>query len=390
MRPHKRAAAFSSIIIAAVAITIYPSCPAYADKVRETQWHVGYLQLAQAHRITKGAGVTVAVADTGVYPHKDLAKNLKKGIDTVPGGNGTGQLDENGHGTQMAGLIAGHGRNTDDGIIGIAPSANLVPIKSAGAIDRGPGLEPGIKWAAESGADVINVSAATIASRAMNEAIAAAIRADAVVVAGSGNKSKNLTFGFPAAIPEVLAVGAIDRNGKVADFSVTGSKVGICAPGEDIVSADRNDQYYKGSGTSNSTAIVSGAAALVRAKFPELSAPEVIHRLTATATDNGPPGRDDECGYGVLNIVKALTADVPPLNAPGGTGSAAPTVSSSPAGSSAPAGTGSSVDAAPPSEPSSSNLPAIAGIGGAVLAVGAILALLIRRQRRSSPQAPPS
>ncbi|GIE27760.1 hypothetical protein Ait01nite_008050 [Actinoplanes italicus] len=196
---------------------------------------------------------------------------------------------------------------------------------------------------------------------------------------------------FPAALPDVLAVGAIDRNGDVAKFSITDPKVGICAPGVDMVTTDLHDKYAKGQGTSQATAIVSGAAALVRAKFPELSAPEVIHRLTATAKDNGPPGRDDQCGYGVLDIVKALTAEVPPLDpsAGAGSGSAAPTVGGSvSAGASAPTGSEPSAGASPSTESSSSAVPVLAGIGAAVIALGAVLALLVRRRRRSETSPP--
>jgi type VII secretion-associated serine protease mycosin len=347
------------------------------------QWHTRYLNINQAHKITKGSGVTVAVVDSGIYRHQDLVRNLKKGTDTVAGGDGSGQVDNDGHGTNMAGIIAGHGHNTDDGVLGIAPESSLIPVKSIGAQDNGLGLEDGIKWAAKAGADVINVSTGGPRSRGIEEAIAAAVKADAVVVSAAGNRSQTLRLDYPAAMPEVLAVGATDRNGKVADFSLTGPAVRICAPGVEIVTTDINDKYGKGSGTSEATAVVSGAAALVRAKFPELSAAEVVHRLTATADDNGPPGRDEQCGYGVLNVVKALTADVPPLNPSGNGGSASPTPASSVEGS-APSALGASPAVAAP-EPAGSNLPLFAGIGAAVVALGTVLAFLVRRRRRSSP-----
>ncbi|MEU8655789.1 S8 family serine peptidase [Actinoplanes philippinensis] len=354
-----------------------PQTPAYADDIRDMQWHVEYLKYADAHKITQGSGVTVAVVDSGIFRHQDLISNLKRGTDTVAGGDGTGQVDQDGHGTQMAGVIAGHGHNTDAGVLGVAPASTLLPVKSIGPRDNGVGLESGIKWAAEAGADVINVSTGGPRSRGIEEAISAATKADAVVIAASGNRSQTLRLDYPAAMPEVLAVGATDRNGKLADFSLTGKAVGICAPGVDIVTTNLDNSYGKGSGTSEATAIVSGAAALVRAKYPDLSAPEVIHRLTATADDNGPPGRDEQCGYGVLNIVKALTADVPPLNSAGVSAgpSAAPPVT--------PSVGGASTDVASP-EPAGANLPLIAGIGAAVLAVGAVLAFLLRRRRASS------
>ncbi len=87
----------------------------------------------------------------------------------------------------------------------------------------------------------------------------------------------------------------------------------------DIYSTSINGKYRKGTGTSDATAIVAGAAALVRSKYPHLPAAEVVHRLTATAVDKGPPGRDDQYGYGVIDLVAALTADVPPLGFEGAT-----------------------------------------------------------------------
>jgi subtilisin family serine protease len=105
----------------------------------------------------------------------------------------------------------------------------------------------------------------------------------------------------------------VDQAGNHTDISVTGPEVVLSAPAVDIISPHSDGQYLTASGTSDATAIVSGVAALVRSKYPTMSAAEVVHRLTATATDKGPPGRDDQYGYGIVNPVAALTADVPPL-----------------------------------------------------------------------------
>lgn len=367
-----------------ITMALYPSGVANADRAREAQWHLRYLDLNKAHQITKGSGVAVAVLDTGTFPHTDLKNNLQKGTDTVPGGDGTGRVDNEGHGTQMSGIIGGHGHGSNSGVIGIAPEAGIIPIKAAGGRDNGAGLEAGLKWAAKAGAKVINVSASTIPSRNLNAAVNEAISADAVIVAGSGNKSDNLLFSYPAAIPEVLAVGAVGKNGKLTNFSITGPQIDICAPGVDIVSTDRGNKYYKGSGTSEATAVVSGAAALVRAKFPGLSAREVVHRLTATADDNGPAGKDDQCGYGVLNIVKALTADVPPLVSEGSAGaSVSASAGVSPSGEVG--ASGPSDEARGESAPSGSSMSAVAGVGAAVIALGGLIALLVARRRRSKP-----
>ena len=154
---------------------------------------------------------------------------------------------------------------------------------------------------------------------------------------------------------------------------MTGPQVDLVAPGVDIYSPYKNEGsgYIKGYGTSQSAAIVSGAAALVRAKFPNLSAAEVVHRLTATAIDKGPPGRDDQYGYGVVNIVGALTADVPPLKP-----SVAPTAASADGNV-----------AQPPAPKSSSMSPLFWAAGGVaiLLVIGLVIAIVVM-SRRNSPR----
>jgi subtilisin family serine protease len=174
-----------------------------------------------------------------------------------------------------------------------------------------------IRYAIRSSVRVISISQGeAFASPALANAVAAAQAADIVVVAAAGDRSQgDLTVDAPANLPGVIAVAAIDRDGNRLADSVTGPAVTLAAPGAAIASPAPGGGYSAGTGTSDATAIVAGAVALVRAKYPNLSAAEVIHRLTATATDKGPPGRDNEYGYGVINIVAALTADVPPLSA---------------------------------------------------------------------------
>jgi subtilisin family serine protease len=143
----------------------------------------------------------------------------------------------------------------------------------------------------------------------------------------------------------------------------------LAAPSDDIVSTNARNYatasgYLIGTGTSNSTAIIAGAAALVRSKFPTMSAAEVIHRLTATADDKGPPGRDDQYGYGIVNIVKALTADVPPLT---------PSATS----------TNASTQALPPDHNAGSKTPLIvAGLVILAALAAAAVAVGIMRKRR--------
>jgi subtilisin family serine protease len=148
--------------------------------------------------------------------------------------------------------------------------------------------------------------------------------ANVVVVAAAGNAPQDTYVRYPAAYDGVIAVAGTDRSGLHAAISVVGFPVVIAAPAVDIISTGVNGTYQIGTGTSDATAIVAGAAALVRAKYPALSAKEVYRRLTLTADDKGAPGRDIEYGFGVLNIVKALTADIPPLPASPPSTTAAP------------------------------------------------------------------
>ncbi|NED55226.1 S8 family serine peptidase [Micromonospora aurantiaca] len=283
--------------------------------VRADQWHLRYLKADVANSIAQGDGVLVAVPDTGVSPHPDLRHNLLAGTSTIPGVTGDGRDDKNSHGTGMAGLIAAHGQEDGTGAVGIAPRAKILPIQSSGANNTGrpDDLAAGIEFAIAHHATVISISSSGVSSPALVSAVRAALSADIVVVAAAGNRPEDGYVGYPASESGVIAVGGVDRVGEHASVSVSGPEIDVAAPAVDIYSTSYDGKYSKGTGTSSATAIVAGAAALIRSKYPNLPAQEVAHRLTATAVDKGPPGRDDQYGYGVIDLVAALTADVPPL-----------------------------------------------------------------------------
>ncbi|MEU8327168.1 S8 family serine peptidase [Micromonospora sp. NPDC048839] len=295
--------------------------------MRSDQWHLRTLASAEANRITQGEGVTVAVPDTGVSPHPDLAGNLLRGINILDEGSSDGQGDRNSHGTGMAGLIAAHGQGETQGARGIAPKAKILPILSSTVDNRSDPDDLGraIEYAISSGASVISISSAGGSSLVLRDAIKSALTANVVVVAAAGNRPMDNQVGYPASVDGVLAVGGVDRDGNRAAVSVTGPEIDLVAPAVDIYSTSIDGKYRKGTGTSDATAIVAGAAALIRSKYPYLPAREVAHRLTATAIDKGAPGRDDEYGYGVIDLVAALTADVPPLGFESVNASAGPT-----------------------------------------------------------------
>ncbi|MEV4344810.1 S8 family serine peptidase [Actinoplanes sp. NPDC049596] len=374
-----RGTATAGAIVLAAAILI-PASPAMADSIRNDQWYLKSLRISDAHAISKGSGETVAVIDTGSFAHTDLRQNLLEGVSFVSGESSDGRTDRSGHGTNMAALVAAHGRG-NDGILGIAPGAKVLPVKISNSADKAPPKEmaKGIEWALAKNARIINVSAGIGPSFDLQDAVARAMGADAVVVASIGNAGQDAIVGYPAAIEGVLAVGSVGPDGKHSALSVNTPKVQICAPGVEITTAEPKNKYVNVGGTSPAAAIASGAAALVRSRYPKLSAEEVIHRLTATADDIGPPGRDDECGFGRLNIVKALTADVPPLEGETSAPSAATTapVTVGPTASAA----GAVVEEAEPASASRGLL--YAGVA-AVVVVAAALVFFVGRRRRGA------
>jgi type VII secretion-associated serine protease mycosin len=297
-----------------LASIVTPATPVWADGIRDQQWPLGFLNVSEAHQYSQGAGVVVAVVDSGVdVSHPDLVGNVLAGADVEPGAGGNGQIDTDGHGTGMAGLIAGHGHGSGNslGVLGIAPRAAILPVKDGAKF--GTAIADAVEWATARGARVISISQAGDADDVLlRRAIENALAHDIVVVAGVGN-IPGTSVKYPAAYPGVVAVAGVDQRGDHADVSLTGPQVVLSAPAVNVMRPGLAHGYAVGTGTSDATAIVAGAAALVRAKYPNLSATEVVHRLTATAIDKGPPGRDDVYGYGIVNLVGALTAEVPPL-----------------------------------------------------------------------------
>lgn len=299
-------------------ISILSVVPVMAsDSTRDGQWYLGALNVRDAHRLAKGDGVTVGLIDTGVQAsHPDLVGNILSGVD-LTGRDSKGLIDTDGHGTAMAGIIVahGHGEDSSEGALGVAPHAKIFPIRDGESrVDSSRNLAAAVDEAVKRRVGVLSMSLGTGGNPALGDAIRRALAANVVVVASTGNRPDDVFIGYPAKYPGVLAVGATERDGRLAPVTVTGKEMMLVAPGVGIISTDSIGGYRRGSGTSDSTAIVAGAAALVRSRFPKLSAAEVVHRLTATATDMGPPGRDSTYGFGALNLVAALTANVPPLD----------------------------------------------------------------------------
>jgi type VII secretion-associated serine protease mycosin len=305
--------------------------PAAADAVRDNEWALSALQVPDAWTTTTGQGVTVAVLDSGVDPnHADLSGQVTTGPDLVGGGARPGDPFWGYHGTAMASAVAGHGHGAGgrDGVMGVAPAARILsvrvvwddndPIRRMSPSQRteagarsGNAIADGIRYAVDHGAQVINMSLgeASESSTRMAETDAAvryAIAHGVVLVASAGNgaETSNETE-FPAAYPGVIAVAAIDRAGHRASFSTHGWTTSVAAPGVGVVAAHAGGGYLVGDGTSPAAALVSGVAALIRSRFPELSPAQVRSVLGRTASrPSGAYGED--LGWGVVQAAAAL------------------------------------------------------------------------------------
>ncbi|SFX47588.1 type VII secretion-associated serine protease mycosin [Streptomyces atratus] len=314
-------------VCAATAFALLPAAPARADAIRDQQWGLQAIHTAKAWQTTKGRGITVAVVDTGVDGSlPDLAGQVLPGKDMIGFGARRGDRSWARHGTAMAGIIAGHGHGAgrDDGVLGIAPEAKILPVRvileasdparAKARESRGTALADGIRWAADHGADVINLSLGDDSKSAHPEpgedaAIQHALKKGAVVVASAGNGGeKGDHISYPAAYPGVIAVAAVDRYGTHAAFSTRRWYATVSAPGVDIVVAAPDHQYYVEWGTSAASAFVSGAVALVRAAHPELTPAQIKKLLTDTARSAPASGRDDARGYGIVDPAAAIEA----------------------------------------------------------------------------------
>jgi type VII secretion-associated serine protease mycosin len=278
------------------------------DPVIEQQWGLRNVQAFDAWDITTGKPIVVAVVDTGVDGgHPDLAGKTVPGFNAFA--NNGNANDDNGHGTAVAGLIAA---NTDNGIgiAGLCWGCRIMPIKSLNRNGGGSDatVASGIRWAVDNGARVINLSlGGSGESQTLREAVDYALARGIVVIAASGNeRQEGNAPNYPAAYPDVLAVGATGNSDVITGFSNTGDYVDISAPGVGLWSTLPGGGYGPPNGTSFSSPHVAGAAGLVLSVRPDLGYYDVGCVLMASADDKGPPGKDPEYGWGRLNVLRAL------------------------------------------------------------------------------------
>jgi type VII secretion-associated serine protease mycosin len=299
---------------------------ASADSIRDKEYWLSSYGISKAWNTTRGAGVTVAVIDTGVDgTHPDLTGSVIGGTDVSGVGASNGQKPvgaDSQHGTMVASLLAGHGHGDGDGILGVAPEAKLLSVSvgfGVGNVSSDDQIADAVRWSVDNGAKVINMSLTRNTldwPTSWDDAFLYAMEHDVVIVAAAGNRGSGTTeVGAPATMPGVLVVAGVNRAGKTSfDASSQGITLSVSAPSEDLVGAGPGGGYYQWAGTSGAAPIVAGVVALVRAAHPELDAGNVINRLTATATAVGAVP-NPSYGYGLVNAAAAVTASVPTVKA---------------------------------------------------------------------------
>lgn len=396
----------------ALGLLMAGSVPAFADSVRSDQWHLDAMKAEQMWATSTGRDVTVAVIDTGVdASNPDLQGQVLAGKDLAPESPGDERDDYDGHGTGMAGLIAGTGHSGGgDGAFGLAPGAKILPIRlrdDTGKVNGATGsknfnddVSAGIRFAVDAGAKVISISQGNSdGSEALSRAVEYALKKGALVFAAVGNTgSAGNAVEYPAGTPGVVGVGAINKNLQRAESSQFGPQVDLTAPGVDMVHAcGGKTALCKTSGSSDATALASASAALIWSKYPDWTNNQVLRVMLNTA--GGPTTgeeRADDIGYGIVRPRIALKtpgdpgpADEYPL--PDLAAAASPTPSAEPSEA---AGGAEASDqpaaAAPAADDEGGNTGLLVGLGiGAAVLAAVVAALVIRSRRRSTAPAAP-
>jgi len=271
---------------------------------QQVPWGITRIGAPSAWSSSTGAGIKVAILDTGIqYDHPDLAANIKGGISVVGDENSTDNAkwdDGHWHGTHVAGIVAAI--NNDIGVVGVAPAAWLYAVKVLA--DNGEGyisdVIEGMDWCVQNGMQVLNMSLGTASDvLAFKEACDKAYADGILLVAAAGNEDDNGVL-YPAKYESVIAVAATDAYDNVPSWSSRGPEVELAAPGVNILSTSKGSNYAWADGTSMASPHVAGTAALIWAKNPGLTNVLVRSILQQTAQDLGPVGKDNVYGYGLV------------------------------------------------------------------------------------------
>jgi subtilisin family serine protease len=379
------------------------------DLYAENAWAIDQINADDVWETTKGEGVTVAVVDTGIAEEHPFLedKDILDGESLLGNEEDSARFDTDGHGTGISAAV-----------LYAAPEATILPVRvypttddigfSTGATQN---HFEGIRWAADNGADVmvipwIEVMAGEDREPAADflEAVQYAIDKDVVVVAGGGNDPELERVPNPASFPGVVAVTGTDKDGNPWSLSTTGPEMVLAGPADTMifpdpqtVSVGDEPLYFQAAGTSASSGLVGGAAALVWAAHPDLDASNVIQRLITTADDGG-QGRTEELGFGRVDAAAAVTAtDVEtvsenPLGYPmgeAGASGASPDEEPGAAEPSATADPTSGAAAAEEAADSGSGLTPMVAVAAGLVAAAAVVAvwLVLRSRSRAKAQA---
>lgn len=358
MKHWRSIAAAGLTLVLAGSLAVVGAPAASADDIRNREYWLEQSGITKAWEISQGEGVKIAVIDSGIdASHVDLKGAVVGGVDMSGSGDASGTKGvgaEPEHGTLVATMLAGRG-HTDpsatptasgtasgtasatasatapaspavgaglDGVIGVAPKAEILSISVWLGSENPSGkniddqIPAAVKWAVDHGAKVINMSLGSTSTawpQSWDEAFAYAEAKDVVIVAAAGNRTTGSEqVGAPATIPGVLAVGGLDKDGTASvDSSSQGISIGVSAPAEDLAGGLPGGGYARWSGSSGAAPIVAGVAALIRSKYPEMTAAQVINRIISTAVPKGDGVPNAIYGYGILDAAAALSADVP-------------------------------------------------------------------------------
>lgn len=280
------------------------------DPLYDELWGLYVMYLNYAWNITKGSSnVKVCVIDTGIDTyHEDLNSNFIEGYDEVDNDNNVDPPSANeSHGTHVAGTILAIMDN-NKGIVGVAPNTKLLgcrALRNEGGTSSD--IANCIMWCINKGARVINMSLGSpTPSQVIKEAIDSAYKKNVMSVAAAGNDGI-YGISYPAAYDNVIAVGALDKNGEKANFSNFGPELDFIAPGVDILSTvPYSNQYAKFQGTSMATPHVAGVIALILSINPNLTFNDIYNILVKSSIDMGTFGKDDYYGYGLIHAQRAL------------------------------------------------------------------------------------
>jgi serine protease len=301
------------------------------DQRFSSQWHLSQINMEQAWDLSTGEGVTVAVVDSGVNPYgrDGFGGRLVSGYNPITRSNPNVTVDNNGHGTHVAGTI-GQETHNGTGVAGVAYDASIMPIKVLNRMGQGTtrAIADGIRWATDHGADVINMSlSGDYSSWTERRAVNYAYNRGVVLVASSGNETA-LEVGYPAAYENCIAVGAVRYDEVITAYSNGGLALDLVAPGGDVT-VDQNFDgdpdgvlqetfffylfgrsfgwgWYYYEGTSMAAPHAAGVAALIVSRNSHYTPDDVRAALINTAKDLGAPGWDELYGYGLIDAAAAL------------------------------------------------------------------------------------